>query len=631
MKYKLGQLRRRSIVFLFDVFMISWAWLGAYWLRFNLSTIPTFYLHNALKCLLPVMLVQVCVYLYFGLYRGDWRYASMPDLMRIIKAGFVGTVLNFFALFLTVGLTGVPRSILPLYGLLLIALLGGGRFTYRKIKEQGNLFSDSTRVLVVGAGRAGESIVRDMLRDSDCLYYPVGFVDDKRQRIGEEIHRVRILGKTREIPQLVKKHNVGLIIIALTSANSAKMRRIVKQCSETKVPFRTLPSVKDIADGNISINKVRAVSIDDLLGRSEVALDVEEVNQGLADKKVLITGGGGSIGSEICRQIASLNPAQLIIVESNELNLYNIERELAHSYSHLQFSVCLADVTDEIAVAQFMQQYKPDIIYHAAAYKHVPMLEDQIRAAIRNNIVGTKILAQAAVDAEVSQFVLISTDKVVNPENIMGATKRVAEIYCQNLNKLSNTRFITVRFGNVLDSTGSVIPLFREQINRGGPVTVTHPEVTRYFMTIPEASRLILQATLMGEGGEIFVLDMGEPIKIRDLAEQMIELSGHVVDEDIEINYIGLRPGEKLHEELFHPSEMLMSTAHSKILQARYREVDWKTFIEQFSILVSAVGQLESSNLIEKLLALIPEHRFSRNRTVPNVIEFSKPLEENNP
>lgn len=629
MKYKLGQFRRRSIVFFFDFLMVICAWLGAYWLRFNLSTIPAFYLSSALTLLFPVIVIQVAVYLYFGLYRGDWRYASVPDLMRIIKACAVGACLNFFALSLLVGLSGVPRSVIPLYGILLVFCLGGGRFTYRKIKERGNLFSDSTRVLIVGAGQAGESLVRDMLRDPDCHYFPVGFVNDRQHRIGEEIHRVRILGKIRDISHIVKKYNVELIIIALPLASASKMRRIVKHCSETKIPFRTLPSVKDIADGHISINKLRDVSIEDLLGRREVSLDFEQISQSLTNQKVLITGGGGSIGAELCRQVARVAPKKLIIVENNELNLYTIERELNRAFPQLDFHLCLADITDKIAVKQMMQQHEPDIIYHAAAYKHVPLLESQVRSAVINNVMGTQTVAEEAARVGVKEFILISTDKVVNPENIMGATKRVAEIFCQNLNKMSNTKFITVRFGNVLDSTGSVIPLFRQQISEGGPVTVTHSEVTRFFMTIPEAAQLILQATVMGQGGEIFVLDMGEPIKIRDLAEQMIELSGHVVDEDIDITFIGLRPGEKLHEELFHSNEMLMSTSHSKILRARHREVDWDQFIGGITGLNVMCQSTDPSQLLDSLLTLIPEYKFSAEKQGENVIHFSQNLEEN--
>jgi FlaA1/EpsC-like NDP-sugar epimerase len=359
--------------------------------------------------------------------------------------------------------------------------------------------------------------------------------------------------------------------------------------------------------GQVTLNQLREVSIDDLLGREPVALDWQAIESELRGKKVLVTGAGGSIGSELCRQIARLQPALLILLDSGEFNLYSIEMELSKNFSRLRISRCLNDVADRPAIEKVFAEFRPEVVFHAAAYKHVPMLEDQVREAARNNVLGTRIMAEVADSFGCEAFVMISTDKAVNPANVMGTSKRAAEVFCQNLNKRSQTRFVTVRFGNVLGSAGSVVPLFKQQIESGGPVTVTHREITRYFMTIPEACQLILQASVMGDGGEIFVLDMGEPIKIAYLAEQMIRLSGKVPGEDIDIAYTGLRPGEKLYEELFHEKEALESTHHEKILLARHREFDWQRLTEILDGMVIACNSCDEPEIRGFLRELVPE------------------------
>lgn len=599
----------RFIAFLYDVMLIPVAWLLAYWLRFNLTTIPKAVLQEALTALMFIIPIQMLAYWGFGLYRGIWRFASLPDLIRIIKAVIVGTALSALSLFLYSRMVSVPRSIFLLYALLLVVFLGGSRLVYRWLKHTFQDFKESQRVLIVGAGQAGEGLVRDLLRVTVEKYQPVAFVDDDLQMQGQEIHGVRVRGALKHIPEIVKRYAINLIIIAIPSASSTTMRRVVNICEEVSIPFRTLPSIKDLASGRVSINALREVSIEDLLGREPVLLDWQEINSALRDKTVLVSGGGGSIGSELCRQIAQLQPSKLVVFEQSEFNLYSLNMELQQKFPHLKLHAHLTDVSDRVAVQKLLATYKPEIIFHAAAYKHVPILESQLRVAVHNNVLGTRVLAEEAVAHQVEKFILISTDKAVNPANIMGATKRAAEIFCQNLNAIAKTCFITVRFGNVLDSAGSVVPLFRKQIAAGGPVTVTHPEITRFFMTIPEAAQLILQAMVMGQGGEIFVLDMGEPIKIRYLAEQMIKLTGLKLNEDIEITYTGLRPGEKLYEELFHESEQLISTQHNKILQANYRRWDWSELIHIMDDLVAACAMYDEDKLHPHLLKLVPEYK----------------------
>jgi len=597
----------RLLAILHDLVMIPVAWLGAYWLRFNLSAIPGDQLWSALYNLVIVVIVQVAVFRYFGLYRGVWRFASIPDLIRIGKAVLVGMAFSAVAIFLITRMEGVPRAVFPLYGLLLTALLGGSRLAVRWSKDR-RLYADGAkRVLIVGAGRAGEMLVRDLLRTRDEFYEPVGFFDDSIQKQGREIHGVRVLGPCSEITDFVERLEVDLIVLAVPSANAKQMRRLVDLCEKASIPFRTLPPLERLMSGEVAINQLREVSIEDLLGREPVSLDWEAIKLGVSGKKVLVTGAGGSIGSELCRQIAALTPSLLVLLDNSEFNLYSIERELRLSFPELEIEMCLNDVVDRPAIERVMRSLTPKVVFHAAAYKHVPMLEGRMREAVRNNIQGTRTMAELADKYGCESFVMISTDKAVNPANVMGTSKRAAEIFCQNLDRRSSTRFITVRFGNVLGSAGSVVPLFREQIKSGGPITVTHREITRYFMTIPEACQLILQSGVMGGGGEIFVLDMGEPIKISYLAEQMTLLSGKVPGEDIDIIYTGLRPGEKLYEELFHEKEALQSTGHAKILLARHREFEWKRLGDIMDSLYQACLEYDEARLRLLLRELVPE------------------------
>ena len=604
-------MRRTLLIFAHDLVMVPIAWLGSYWFRFNLGLIPEAYWSQALRTLPWVILIQTCSFYLFGLYKGVWRFASMPDLIRIVKAVAAGTIASLVLLFIVYRLELIPRSMAILYPVLLLMLLSGPRRFYRWSKDHRFAVDSGTRVLIVGAGRAGEMLARDLLRMHSHAYQPVAFVDDKSRRQGQELHGIRIIGGCDQIPAIARNMDIDLIMLAIPSATGSEIRRLVELCDESGVPFQTVPSLDALISGSVSINQLRDVSIEDILGRDPVALDWEGISRGLGSKTILVSGAGGSIGSELCRQIAALKPTRLVMLENSEFNLYALEMEIRQSMPDLQFTACLGDVRDTTRVGQIFAQYRPSVVFHAAAYKHVPMLEHQVREAVKNNVLGTRTVALAADQHGASEFVLISTDKAVNPANVMGATKRVAEIFCQNLDARSKTRFITVRFGNVLDSAGSVVPLFRRQIREGGPLTVTHPDIERYFMTIPEAAQLILQASVIGHGGEIFVLDMGSPVRIKFLAEQMVRLSGKVPYRDIDITITGLRPGEKLYEELFHDLERLEKTSHEKILLARHREVDWEKLCEQFDDIRQSCDSADPQRLLALLSELVPENRFN--------------------
>ena len=608
MKSLVHKLLTPSVAFVHDLLMVPLAWMTAYWLRFNLQGIPGPLLHYAQWDLLLILPVQVAVFRLFGLYRGVWRFASLPDLARIVKAVLVGLALSMATVFAVTRLQGVPRSVPVLYGLLLVVFLSTPRLIYRWLKDHRFRLESGKRVLIVGAGQAGEMLVRDFLRGNAPGYQPIAFVDDDPRKWGREIHGVRVVAGSDAIGRLVTELEIEVIVLAVPSAGGEQLRRVVDRVERTGVPFRTVPRLEALMSGQVSINQLRPLSIEDLLGREPVSLDWPGIEAGLRGKTILVTGAGGSIGSELCRQIARLEPEQLILFENSEFNLYSVEQELRKRFPDLPLQVHLCDVRDEPAVQRAFELHRPQIVFHAAAYKQVPMLESQVREAVWNNVFGTLTVARAADRYDCCEFVLISTDRAVNPANVMGVTKRVAEIYCQNFNRHSKTRFITVRFGNVLGSAGSVVPLFHRQIAEGGPVTVTHPEIERYFMTIPEACQLIMQAGGLGVGGEIFVLDMDQPVRIRYLAEQMIRLSGKIPDQDVEIVYTGLRPGEKLTEELFHAREHLARTENDKILLARYRAVGWGRLNDEIDHLEASCRGYDQEGMMASLRWFVPEY-----------------------
>ncbi len=557
----------KLIIFFHDFLAIVSAWILSLLARFNFEFPPNDLLKAAIAALPMVLLVQLIVGGYFGLYRGLWRFTGLLDLWNLLKAVGLGTIVIFTGLFVFNRLEYIPRSTIVLYPIFLVLLLAGPRLVYRVLKDGGNIGVSGTsgkKSLIVGAGTAGEAVVREMRREKEFM--PLGIVDDDKKLLGARIHGVPVLGSVEDLPVLVQKMSVDLIVIAVPSASDAEMQRIFEVCNKSGAGSLTLPKINDIVEGKVALREARALSIDDLLGRAQVSLDWSAINKNIKGKKVLVTGGGGSIGSELCQQICTLEPSNLVILDQSEYSLYQLEKDIRKLYPEISVEFVLGDICDSVNVAGVFEEFCPNIVFHAAAYKHVPILERQVSQAVQNNVIGTKVLAECAVRNKVDSFVLISTDKAVRPTSIMGVSKRLAELYCLHMNTLASTKFITVRFGNVLNSAGSVVPLFKEQIDQGGPVTVTHKDATRYFMSIPEACQLILEASAMGSGGDVYVLDMGEPVSIIYLAEQMIKLSGSKPGKDIQIIYTGLRPGEKLEEELFFSDENLRQTGHEKLL-----------------------------------------------------------------
>jgi FlaA1/EpsC-like NDP-sugar epimerase len=596
-------------IVLHDILVIPVAWLGAYWLRYDLGTIPDIFFQGAFSALPVVVAVQAVTNIFVGVHRGEWRFVSLPDLSSIFKAVLIGTAAIFFTLFLVAErLAYVPRTAIVLYVLILTALMCGSRLFYRLIKERHFSAQSGRKIVILGAGAAGEQLLRDLNRNHLNRYNIVAFLDDDPSKIGRQIHRVPIVASPDVLQDLINRWEIDLVLIAVPSANDKQMQRLVTICERTGIEFKTLPGAHELLTGKAQLGDMREVRIDDLLGRDPVKLDWHRIKHSLCDKTVLVTGAGGSIGSELCRQLASVCSSHIVLFDQSEYNLYRIQEEMTERFPNVTVTPVLGDVCDAAAANHVFETFKPAAVFHAAAYKHVPLLEGQVREAIKNNALGTRIIADLAHKMGVEKFVLISTDKAVNPSSLMGACKRVAEIYCQQLASRSETKFITVRFGNVLGSAGSVVPKFQQQIKHGGPITVTHPEMTRYFMTIIEATQLILEASAMGEDGRIYVLDMGQPVLISQLAEQLIRLSGREPGVDIEIVYTGLRPGEKLHEELFHDDENLTDTDVDKIYLADTRTVSQELVTSVFSKIEERLDRYDKS-LSECIKDLVPEYR----------------------
>ncbi len=556
-----------------DLVVAALAWAGAYFLRFNFD-LPPIYQSEMWNSLIWVAPLQSLIFWYMGLYRGIWRYASVADLRRIVMAVILAAMLIPLVLWMFRVNAVVPRSVLILDPILLLLAMSGDRLLYRLWKEQG-LFGDiklqGEPVLVLGAGEAGIGLSKDLARSRE--WHQVGFLDDDVDKQGRLLNGIKVLGKLDSLPHWAARFGVTQVIIAMPSATHQVRKHAIDLANSNGIKALTVPAFDDLLSGRVSISQLRAVELDDLLGRDPVQLDDAGLHEQLTGKVVLVTGAGGSIGSELCRQIARFTPKKLVLYEASEFALYNIEQELSKKFPQLDIIYLAGDVRDDVRLEQVFAEYTPNVVFHAAAYKHVPLMErHNAWQAVRNNVFGTWRVASCAQRHGVEKFVLISTDKAVNPTNVMGTTKRLAEIMCQGLQQAMGTRFVIVRFGNVLGSNGSVIPKFREQIAKGGPITVTHPEITRYFMSIPEAAQLVMQAGYMGKGGEIFVLDMGEPVKIVDLAKDLIRLSG-LGDGDIKIEFSGLRPGEKLYEELLADDENTLPTPHPKLRIAQARPV----------------------------------------------------------
>lgn len=560
----------KILLIIFDLIASNLAFGIALWLRFDgrMSMIPEYYLHSWFVFIPIYSICVLLVYLGFRLYDSIWRYVSYNEVFRVGIACVITLIINI--LISVFFIIRMPISYYAIGFILQFIFTAGVRVSYRAVRILQDYFiagrkDDLERILIVGAGEAGRMLNREYKNQVPMTGRVIGFVDDNEMKTGRSIEGVRILGQIKDVPELVQRHHIDDVVIAIPSAGATQRQEIINICKEATCGLHILPSVSQIVSGEAHLEQLKEVDVNELLGRDAIDIDDEEVNEFLHGKTVLVTGGGGSIGSELIRQVADRYPKQLILLDIYENNAYAIQQEIKKTHPELMLEVLIGSVRDGLRMQDIMKTYHPDIVYHAAAHKHVPLMEDSPNEAIKNNAIGTYETAKAAAQNGVKRFVLISTDKAVNPTNIMGASKRLCEMVIQSLNETTNTDFVAVRFGNVLGSNGSVVPLFQEQIRNGGPVTVTHPEITRFFMTIPEAVSLVLQAGAFARGGEIFVLDMGEPVKIDDLARNMIYLAGHVPDVDIKITYTGLRPGEKLFEELLMEEEGLEKTKNNLI------------------------------------------------------------------
>lgn len=625
----LAQLRNFNfyVIFFLDLILFSAALFFSYLVWFE------FILHRSdlvqILSLLPfVLVVKATAFFFMGLYKGMFRYTGIHDLWNLCKATVLSTLVLMTIILITHRFQGYSKGVFLIDGVLAFLFTGGlrvfVRFIFKEYMNTGTesgfrLFKndeDLTPVLIYGAGNAGEKLFRELSENPRLTYRVVGFADDDQSKQGRSIHGVPVLGGVKDLGAIKEKHKVKEVLIAIPSSNGRQMRDVVDECKACDLQFKTLPGMGELIDGRVSVKTLRDVSYKDLLRRKPVELDSDKISGYLNDKIVLVTGAGGSIGSELCRQIIKFQPRQLVLLDVSESGLYHIQMELKHRAGYQLHSTVLGQIQDEDLIDSVMQRYKPQVIFHAAAYKHVPMLERNPWQAVSNNIRGNHVMLEKALEYGVDYFVLVSTDKAVRPTNIMGASKRVCELLVQSY--LGNgTRMMSVRFGNVVGSSGSVIPLFREQIERGGPVTVTHPEVTRYFMTIPEASQLILQAGAQGKGGETFILDMGIPIKIVDMARDLIRLSGKEPDDDIEVQFTGLRQGEKLYEELITDGEGIVPTMHEKIMVLK-ADGDWngldsqevfrKHLLDQLHDLYTVALLHDVQGIRQKIKEIVPEY-----------------------
>jgi len=605
---------RALLAFLHDVTAVGVAWLGAYWLRFNLEIPPAVFLRTAFIALPGVLAVYAVTFWLMGLYRGLWRYASLPDLQRILVAVGVAALATPTLFTLLAFPEVIPRSVFLICPLLLAGAMAGSRLLYRAWKE-GALMGMVRRptaqpVLVLGAGSAAASLLRELAHSRE--WRAVGLLDDDPSKHGSAIQDVKILGSLDAAQAQARRLGVKRAIIAMPGATHRQRRRAVDLCSAAGLAVMTVPSYGDLVSGKVSVSALRNVELDDLLGRDPVKLDDAGLRGMVEGRCVLVTGAGGSIGSELCRQIVRFRPSRLVLLDIAEFALYSIEQEFRDRFPDVAVSPQLGDAKFAPRVGDLFARYRPELVFHAAAYKHVPLLEGgNAFQALANNVVSTVVTARAAKAAGTLKFVLVSTDKAVNPTNVMGASKRLAELACQALAEADGTQFVTVRFGNVLGSAGSVVPRFREQIARGGPVTVTDERMTRYFMSIPEAAQLVLQAALMGRSGEIYVLDMGDPVRIADLARQLIWLSGYSED-DIRIEFTGPRPGEKLYEELLADAETTLPTPHPRLRVARAGAAADRALLEEVLAWIAGAGDPDPEAVRERLRAWVPEYSPTR-------------------
>ncbi len=643
------QYRRLFPMALLEASIFATAYVGAYLLRFEFALTSQNFrqIARVLPWLIPL---KLAVFFAFGLYKGMWRYSSLHDFWRLAEACLLSTLLAVETVLFAYGLTGFSRAVFLLDGLLTFVMTGGLRIAIRtyyhasKNRSSGERlwplkrFKSDRRVrkrlLIIGAGGSGEKILREISDNPHLDQRVVGFLDDDPGKKGRSIHGAPVFGAVDLLPEVLRKHEVDQVFISTPSASGAEMRRIINICKRCRVPFKTLPAIGQILDGQVSIKALRDVNYEDLLRRPPVQLHTAGILDYVKNQTILVTGAGGSIGSELCRQLINFDPGRLILVDAGEANLYGIQMELRHEQKFNAFHAILARVQNQSMMEDVFKSYRPGVVFHAAAFKHVPMLEKNPWEAVFNNVLGSQVVMETAVKYKAGRFVLVSTDKAVRPANVMGTSKRISELILQSLQG-NGTRLMAVRFGNVLASSGSVIPLFRKQIERGGPVTVTHPEITRYFMTIPEAAQLILQAGAIGKGGELFVLEMGTPVKIADMAADLIRLSGKEPGRDIDVIYTGLRPGEKLYEELIIQGEDVASTSHERIMTLKYnghwnwgglnRQDDFCKWLDRgINELYRTAAGHDARAIRKKLQELVPEYMPQESECVLKDVELSK-------
>ena len=612
------------LMLLGDACLFAVALTFAYLFRFEFS-LDVFFARQLKQMLIVVLPLKLFTFFLFDLYKGMWRYTSTRDFWRLLQASLTSTLIILAFIFVFYRFEGgYSRAVFVMDGGLTFLLTGGLRMVIRtlylrKDRNGQTIFiptAQRKRILIVGAGSAGEKILREIIENDQLPYSVVGFIDDDRKKYGRSIHGIPVLGPLNGLAKIVEDEEIKEILIAIPSATGDQIRRIVETCKVCQIAYKTLPGMGEIIDGRVSLKALRDVNYEDLLGRSPVPLDMEEILGYLDNKTVLVTGCGGSIGAELCRQIVRFQPKNLILLDANESNLFHIELELRNKLRYDRYRAILGRVQNEKLMMSVFKKYLPQVVFHAAAYKHVPMLEKNPWEAVFNNITGSRVIMEMALKHQTERFVLVSTDKAVRPTNVMGASKRVTELLLQTFQD-GCTRFMAVRFGNVVGSSGSVIPVFRNQIEQGGPVTVTHPEVRRFFMTIPEAAQLILQAGALGQGGEIFILEMGTPVKIVDMARDLIRLSGREPDKDVKITFIGLRDGEKLYEELITVGEGIVPTKHEKIMVLRTDSQvgvstslgEWSAQLDaQLKELNEAADRFDAPAIRRKLQEIVPEY-----------------------
>jgi FlaA1/EpsC-like NDP-sugar epimerase len=638
--------KHNCAMFILDALMVAFSWYFAHLLRYNFS-VPQDTAYLIWHILPMIIVIKILFFYFFDLYHGIWRYTGISDLVNLLKACSASSFIILMIPLLIKSFSGISHSIFIIDWCLTLFLAAGLRVAIRLcfwlcaedekaridwmrlLKALSKKRNEGKRLLILGAGDCGEKICREIHDNPHLGYRVMGFLDDEPLKLNRKIHGIPVIGKTKDVNYYAKELNAEELLISIHSLSSREMGKLVSYCEETGIPFKTLPGMGELINGKVTVKAIRDISYKDLLGRDVVKLDEDQIGAYLKGKRVLITGAGGSIGSELCRQICGYMPESVVLFERAESPLYEIDLELKENFQHIKIIPKLSDILDPARLEKVFKETRPQVVFHAAAYKHVPMLEHTPWEAINNNVVGTRNVAEAAIKYKTDRFVLVSTDKAVRPTNVMGASKRLAELLVQAQNEYSasETKFMMVRFGNVVGSVGSVVPLFKRQIEKGGPVTVTHPEMTRYFMTIPEASQLILQAGSMGVGGEIFILDMGVPIRIADMAEDIIRLSGFKPHEDIPIKYIGLRPGEKLKEELITEGEGIVETSHKKIMVLKGLACDDGILNGKLERLTKLAVMQDGEGIKRAIKEILPEYHPGNEKGLKKTVSASTPLQ----